>query len=203
MTRPIIPRTAPLRSGIALLVLAIVTHADVFAQTRPLPADTFAIVENGPTTCSALEAHRFDFWAGDWSVESRRRDSTGEWRETRNQWRAETVLGGCTFVDFADGDFGTGAMRGMGTRYYDAQRDRWFITSLSTENPGELGLWEGGFDEAGVGDFFMDIETPTGTLRSRIRWWDVTADGAEWEHAISRDQGATWTPTWRMTFRRK
>lgn len=156
----------------------------------------------GPTACVNEQAHGFDFWAGTWKVESRRRDAAGTWQESTNRWRAETVLGGCAFVDYANGDFGTGRLRGMGTRYYDPAADRWYITWMSTEQPGAFETWEGSFEDDGTAEFFTQIETPNGGLLSRIRWWDIEEDSAEWEHAISRDDGDTWIPTWRMTLSR-
>lgn len=193
---------------LVLLFAAVAASAppSTLAQEQASPedqAETSAGEDAGPDACVEAEAHRFDFWPGVWDVDSRRRDGSGGWRETSNEWRAEEVLGGCAFVDYADGDFGTGRLKGMGTRYYDPGTDRWFITWLSTEAPGRMGSWEGEFDEAGVGDFFAEIETPNGPLLSRIRWWDVEHDSAEWSHSISRDDGATWTTTWRMTFRRR
>lgn len=156
----------------------------------------------GPTACVNEEAHRFDFLAGEWIVESRRIDESGEWHETRNRWSVEAVLGGCAFVDYVDGDFGSGRFRGMGTRYYEPEADRWYITWMSTEAPGVLEIWEGGFDETGAGNFRQEIDTESGPIISRIRWWDIRADSVEWGHALSRDGGETWSPTWRMTLRR-
>jgi hypothetical protein len=189
-------RASILMAAVAGLTLAVPAAAQDGSEPDAGSAD-------GPTACVNDTAHQFDFWAGTWNVESRRRDANGEWQETRNQWQAETVLGGCTFVDYADGDFGTGRLRGMGTRYYDPGADRWYITWMSTEQPGAFETWEGGFDERGTSaEFFTEVPTPNGPIRSRIRWWDIREDSAEWEHAISRDDGATWIPTWRMTLRR-
>lgn len=148
------------------------------------------------------ESHRFDFLAGEWIAHSRRIDEVGQWHETTNPWSVETVLGGCAFVDYVDGDFGSGRFRGMGSRYYEPEANRWYVTWMSTDAPGVLETWEGGFDEAGAGHFYQEIDTPDGTMISRIRWWDIRDDAAEWEHALSRDGGETWSLTWRMTLRR-
>lgn len=156
----------------------------------------------GPSACVPGDAHRFDFWPGRWEVESRRRGTNGAWHETQNLWRATEVLGGCTFIDFADGDFGTGPLRGMGTRYYDPATGHWYITWMSTESPGVMQVWEGGFDSTGRGEFISRLMTANGPLLSRILWWDVLDHSAEWEHAISSDDGTTWLATWRMSFRR-
>lgn len=131
------------------------------------------------------------------------RGPDGTWVETEATWRAEEILGGCAFIDFARGDFGRGSMRGMGSRYYEPESDTWYITWLSTRSPGRLQIWEGGFDDDGTATFLQEVSTPQGPLLSRIRWWDLSDDYAEWEHAISRDGGETWQTTWRMTFRRQ
>ena len=189
-------RASILMAAAAGLTLAV----PAAAQESSTPDAGFA---DGPTACVNDDAHQFDFWAGTWNVESRRLDANRAWQETRNQWRAEEILGGCAFVDYADGDFGTGRLRGMGTRYYNPRADRWYITWMSTEAPGQLETWAGSFDESGTSaEFLTEVQTPNGPIRSRIRWWDIRETSAEWEHAISRDDGATWTPTWRMTLRR-
>lgn len=158
----------------------------------------------GPTACVNEASHGFDFLAGEWIAHSRRMDEEGQWHETTNPWRVEPVLGGCAFVDYVDGDFGSGRFRGMGTRYYEPEADRWYVTWMSTDAPGVLQSWEGGFDEVGAGDFYQEIDTPDGAMISRIRfrWKDMRDDTVEWEHALSRDGGETWSPTWQMTLRR-
>lgn len=55
--------------------------------------------------CDSEEAHRFDFWTGEWDVRSRTSQPDGTWLETDQEWHAEEVVGGCVFIDFADGDF--------------------------------------------------------------------------------------------------
>jgi len=169
----------------------------------PLPAPSQEVdTAAGPTACVNEASHRFDFLAGEWIADSRRIDESGAWHETRNPWSVETVLGGCAFVDYVDADFGSGRFRGMGTRYYEPDADRWYITWMSTVEPGVLEIWEGGFDESGDGRFYQEIDTPSGAVISRIRWWDIRERSVEWEHALSRDGGETWAPTWRMTLRR-
>lgn len=196
--------SAPLRSALAAAVLVLLASASAAsgqdADARPGAASEAR--DAGPTACVNETSHRFDFLAGEWIAHSRRIDETGQWHETTNPWSVETVLGGCAFVDFVDGDFGSGRFRGMGSRYYEPAADRWYITWMSTDAPGVLEIWEGGFDEAGAGHFFQEIDTPDGTMISRIRWWDIRDDSVEWEHALSRDGGETWSPTWRMTLRR-
>jgi hypothetical protein len=182
------------------LLAALVSTALAAVAPTPVAAQEMgdAPDANGPTACAGAESHRFDFWPGTWNVESRLRTDSG-WVETTHTWTARTILGGCAFIDFADADFGDGHLRGMGSRYYRPDSDTWYITWMSTQAPGRLGIWEGSFDDDGSGTFLRKVPTPDGTVLSRIRWWDITDRSAEWEHAVSRDGGDSWTPTWRMT----
>jgi hypothetical protein len=150
--------------------------------------------------CDSPQAHQFDFWAGAWNVESRTLQQDGTWLETDQEWRAEEVVGGCVFIDFADGNFSGQRMRGMGTRYWVPGEEKWIITWTSTDNPGGWGEWRGSFDADGNADFFQETETPNGIVTSRIRWEDITDNSAHWEYGISRDDGATWTTFWTMEF---
>lgn len=194
---------AKLLMSVLQKILAVFAVVVTIAVPQPLASQENAQPPAGEATaCAGPESHRFDFWAGIWSVESRMRNADGDWVETEATWRAEEILGGCAFIDFARGDFGGGPMRGMGSRYYEPRSGTWYITWLSTRAPGRLQVWEGGFEDDGTASFLREISTPEGTVLSRIRWWDLRDDFAEWEHAVSRDGGETWQPTWRMTFRR-
>ena len=153
--------------------------------------------------CDSPQAHQFDFWAGNWNVESRTLQQDGTWLETDQEWNAEEVVGGCLFIDFADGDFSGHRMRGMGTRFYVPSDNQWVITWTSTDNPGGWGEWRGNFDADGNADFFQETETPNGVVTSRIRWEDITDNSAHWEYGVSRDGGQTWTTFWTMEFSKK
>jgi hypothetical protein len=148
--------------------------------------------------CDTPQGGAFDFWPGFWRVESRQKESNGDWVETEGIWRAEPMLEGCGFLDYTTGDYGSGAMTGVGSRFYDPDRDVWTITWVSTEAPGRLGIWTGSFDEQGTGEFLRENETPGGPVVSRIRWYDVTPTSADWDYSVSRDGGETWTVLWEM-----
>lgn len=146
--------------------------------------------------CDTPQGRRFDFWAGTWTVESSLRTGPDAWHDTTLTWKAEPVLDGCGFIDFAEGDAGDGWFSGMGSRFYDPAADEWIITWISTQNPGVLGIWRGRFDGA-EGRFVRTSETPQGSVQTRIRWFNTTADSSDWEYAVSSD-GATWRPMWKM-----
>lgn len=188
-----------LSSAVAASALAVSVPARLSAQTTAQPSELRATEVDA---CAGPASHAFDFWPGVWEIESRRLTPEGRWLETRQTWRAETVLGGCAFVDLTDGDSAGEPMKGMGTRFWDPEREEWVITWLSTEAPGELGIWRGTFDDSGRGEFFQTYETPNGTVISRISWYDIRRDSLDWDHAISRDGGETWQQTWIMRLRK-
>lgn len=149
--------------------------------------------------CDSQAAHQFDFWIGDWQVQSRQIQADGSWHEVQEQWTARPIIGGCAIEDFAEGDFGGGMMRGFGLRYYNPTTDEWSITWMSTGAPGQLGVWTGKMSGTG-GDFLS--AAPDGGVVTRIRWEDVSADGAHWEYAVSQDEGVNWRTVWIMDFSR-
>lgn len=149
--------------------------------------------------CDAEPFHTFDFWEGDWDVDSSLRLPDGTWHQTTQSWSAEKRVGGCILVDYAEGDFGPTPMSGIGTRYYVPAQQQWVITWMSTQAPGQVGQWIGDFED-GVGDF---LSAGPGPVRTRIRWHDVTDNTVGWEYAVSQDDGESWVSQWTMQFRRK
>lgn len=164
-----------------------------FYARLPSPDDVEAAAR-----CDTPEGNRFDAWPGEWRVESRLRDAGGTWHETEQVWRAESAMGGCGFLDWTTGDFGAGPMSGVGSRFYDPRTDRWTITWVSTQNPGRIGVWEGAFDEEDVGDFFAEAEGPDGTVRTRIRWWNLTESSADWSYSVMPPGADAWQTVWEM-----
>lgn len=175
--------------------------SDVFdGFYTPLPTPR-AVDAESADRCDTPQGRRFDFWPGEWRVESRLRVGAGEWHQTQAVWRAEEVIGGCGFLDYTTGDYGRGPMSGVGSRFYNPETDRWIVTWVSTENPGSMGVWEGRFEEDGTGDFFRETQTAEGVVHSRIRWTNVREGRADWSYAVSSDGGDTWTTMWEMQFR--
>lgn len=169
---------------------------DGFYSRLPTPAT----VDVGADRCDTEQGRKFDFWPGEWRVESRRLTPGGEWHDARAVWTAEAVLAGCGFLDHTTADFGTGPVSGIGSRFYDPTTDQWTITWSSTDALGQVGVWKGRFDGEGTGDFYRTVETPDGMIRSRIRWTNIRNGYADWSYAVSRDGGETWATAWEMEF---
>ncbi|MFW6079139.1 MAG: hypothetical protein ACODAE_05925 [Gemmatimonadota bacterium] len=190
------------RVGLIAAVLALYAPVPLIGQATGASPVGGADEFEGVDLCAGPESHAFDFWPGEWEVESRRLASGGAWHESRLTVRVETVLGGCAFVDYIDGAPSGEPIRGMGSRFWDSEAEEWVVTWLSTESAGRLEVWRGTFDADGRGEFLQEVETAEGTLLSRLSWWDIEDDRAEWAHAISSDGGESWENTWTMRLRK-
>lgn len=171
-------------------------------STAALAACLSALAVDRPAACASAEARRFDFWPGAWRVESRYRTGAEQWLETTGRWRAESVVGGCVIIDFADGAFAGEPMRGMGTRYWDPDAEEWVVTWISTAAPGRWQEWRGTF-AGDIGNFYSRRSAGDDETFSRLQWRDIESDSARWSFAITRDGGETWTVHWTMAFRRE
>lgn len=190
---------APIAVGLAFAALVAGPPSALATQapSGPAASDTTDV-----DACTGPASHEFDFWPGVWEIDSRRLASDGQWVETRQMVRVETLLGGCAFIDYFEGAPSGEPMKGMGTRFWDPQEAEWVLTWMSTEDPGRLELWRGTFGENGRGEFLQTVETEDGTILSRISWYNIRGDSADWDHAISRDGGETWQRTWIMKLRK-
>jgi len=160
-----------------------------------------ALAGERPEACAGEAARQFDFWPGEWRVESRYRTGPDQWLQTEGRWLAEQVVGGCVIIDFADGAFSGTPMEGMGTRYWDPRAQLWVITWISTAHPGKWQEWRGRFVD-GVGNFYSASTDEVGEVYSRLQWSDIMGDSAAWNFAVTRDGGTTWETHWLMEFER-
>ena len=89
------------------------------------------------------------------------------------------------------------------TGAYDAEQNHWSIWWLdSRAMSGPLQAPNIGRFENGVGQFYAEFADNGKTIRSRLKWSDITATSARWEQAYSYDGGKTWDTNWIMTFQR-
>lgn len=128
--------------------------------------------------CNTPEFRQFDFWIGDWDVESAAAPGT----TSRN--RITLVNDGCTLREEYTTPVG---YAGTSRNFYDAARKRWHQTWI--DNQGGALYLEGGMEGAAmvlrsVGDA-QNVQRITWTRLDdgRVRQlWETTADG-----------GKTWT----------
>ena len=152
----------------------------------------------------SMSRHDFDFFAGAWRTENRRRNADGVWEDFTGSNQAEMHVDGLVQFDRYDApDFpGRGHVKAVTVRAYDETTGQWSIVWLSNYAPPDLrpvvGAWHGD-----VGVFSQTIETEDGRpLGVRFNWERLGADRARWAQSFSLDGGTTWDENWTMEFTR-
>lgn len=188
-TAPIPPgHTLRLLAALALLVNFVFGSAALAADPGPLPSD----------------AEGFYFLAGEWQVQHRKlKEPWGE----REEW--SQFEGSASFRTLVDGLVSVEELRdakgvafGGAIRSFDRERrvwsDSWVGARDGILQPGVIGRFNGN-----VGTFTTpDTHNDLVILASGV-WRRVSVDEFTWEQLLSRDNGATWLPTWQMRFQRK
>jgi hypothetical protein len=148
-------------------------------------------------------AHGFDFEIGDWRVHHRLQRANGEWWEFDGTCSMRALMGGASNVEEHIFTKPGGTTYGVALRAYDAQQDHWSIWWLDSRSmSGSLQAPNIGRFENGVGEFYAEFTDNGKSIRSRLKWSDITARSARWEQAYSYDGGKTWDTNWIMTFQR-
>ncbi len=144
----------------------------------------------------------FDFLAGDWRIQHRRRPTaTADWDRFEGEASCWTILGGAGSVEelrIPARDFS-----GLGLRLLDSASRTWSDHWVNAKSgriatPGTPGSFE-----HGVGLFFTDERDEQGPFVVAGIWDRITADACRWRQLVSRDEGRTWQPDWVMNWRRR
>lgn len=160
------------------------------------------------TATTADAVHAFDFLSGTWRVRNRRlrhplSDRPAEWYEFDARVTETPVWGGRANLEEYDATLPDGTrLQGLALRLWEPDTGRWTI-NWSSASTGRLDPpMVGGFDAAGVGEFYGDDTCDGRPIRLRFRWTSEGPDAARWEQAFSADGGATWETNWIMEFAR-
>ncbi len=162
-----------------------------------------------PQKCAVEQGRAFDFWLGEWEIEQQIRAADGSWIVLPARTSVSGSPDGCVLTEHWSGEvqfFWEGmnapeALMGYSVRAYDPRTTQWAIYWLDSRNRSFGAPYVGGF-ENGRGEFRRTLETPEGPRLGRIVFSGITASSANWELAVSADNGATWTTLWMMAMRR-
>jgi hypothetical protein len=156
----------------------------------------------------ALDAHRQDFaWlAGRWNVQHHRLKvrlaDNHDWEDFTGTSELWLTMNGLGTVDDNVINLPSGQYRAMGVRAFNPQTRQWLIWWVDSRNPATLDPPVAGGFENGVGTFIGPDVNRGQPVLCRYRWFDITANTATWDQALSPDHGATWETNWVMHFRR-
>jgi len=150
-----------------------------------------------------MDAEReFDFLQGEWDAACRVPTADG-WMEAPGTMTVSRILNGLVSLEFFEGIYHGGALKGVGLRAYNRETREWEHTWTDSLEPAHFHVWKGVFRDGKI-DLFGEWDEPDGKhVRSRLTWSDIRADSAHWESHRSSDGGKTWQPHWIIDIRRR
>ena len=191
-------------------------HLDRLTSRIAIAGQPVTILDLAPTARSGLgdgahaaraSHHDFDFLFGSWKVHNRylkgRLKQSTEWVEFEAQSAVEPLLHGFGHLDrfsaIRDGE----PFEGITLRLFDPASGEWSIHWADTKFartllPPMVGRFIGG-----VGEFYGDDILEGKKVKCRFLWTRPTPDSAQWEQALSGDDGKTWETNWVMRFTRR
>lgn len=178
-------------------------RSSTWAAALLLGALTVAATAIAPLAPPAPESRQFDFWLGTWSVNNRRLQAGGAWRdEGRAVARIDSILGGRAVLERWTGQGGY-PIFGFSVRAWEPNRERWVIV-LNWPGGGRaprFSAMEGTFRH-GRGAFFPPGYDGTWPQVTRFTFSDGLADSCRWDMAQTTDGGESWRTSWIMEFSR-
>ena len=144
----------------------------------------------------------FDFLEGQWDARCRVPAGDG-WEEAAGSLNASRILDGLVSLEFFEGIYHGGAVKGLGLRAFNRETREWEHTWTDNLAPGNFHVWKGVFVDGKI-DLLAEFADAEGKqVRSRLTWSEITADSAHWESARSYDDGQTWQLHWVIDIQRK
>jgi hypothetical protein len=134
--------------------------------------------------CQASEYHQFDFWIGDWEVQSPNGKIVGSNRVT-------SELDGCLLVEHWSST--VGGQLGSSFNYYDIRDKKWHQLYIS--NSGNAGAFPAMSGQLVDGKMIMLTDDNSGSV-SRWTWYSVSPGHVRQMAEKSLDHGKTWKVTW-------
>jgi len=170
------------------------TAAAAFAASAPRPA----LATTAPPALG--KAGDFDFLAGRWSIQHRKRKADGSWDTFAGEATCWTILGGVGSVE--ELRIPARDLSGMGLRLLDLETRIWsdYWVNAKSGVLGEAGLT--GVFVDGVGNFTAEDNDNGKPIVVRGVWDQITPKSCRWRQGVSHDAGATWDEGWIMAWTR-
>lgn len=164
---------------------ALVARLEGAAELASLDAAAVKEIASTLTPCSSKVYRHFDFWLGDWAVES---PTTGA---ALGKNVVTSHLGGCMLIEHWTS--AGGSQEGMSMNYFDSRDDSW--NQIYLDDSGNVGNWPP--LKGGLKDGVMVLDSPEdATPRTRWMWTDLGEGRVQQRADSSTDGGKTWTTVW-------
>jgi len=172
-----------------LLVLTVALTAPAWGQSRKR-ASAGPAAPKGPP-CSGPAYHQFDFWIGQWEVQTPKGTPAGE-------NKVEKILEGCALRESwtaADGSHGTSLTS------YDAPGNRW--TQTFVDDLGMVLVLEGEYRDGRMVLSGQRSSSRGSTILNRIVWTKLEGERIRQRWEQSPDDGRNWTVLFEGLYARK
>jgi hypothetical protein len=189
-------------AGTALGAMALLGEGAVARGATDADADVDRVVPQRPATPTPGRPGDFDFLAGEWQIQHRRRPGgSSEWDRFRGEATCWSLLAGAASVE--ELRIPERGFSGMGLRLLDVSSHVWSDYWVNARS-GVLGApgMPGSF-ERGAGLFFSEDSDDRGPFVVASVWDRITPAGCRWRQLVSRDQGRSWEPDWIMEWTRR
>jgi hypothetical protein len=172
-----------------LLVLLLAVSLPAWGQSRKRASATPAVPKGPP--CSGPAYHQFDFWLGEWEVQTPKGTPAGE-------NKVEKILDGCAIRESwtaADGSHGASLTS------YDAPASRW--TQTFVDDLGMVLVLEGEYRDGRMVLSGQRSGSRGSTILNRIVWTKLEGERIRQRWEQSPDEGRNWTVLFEGLYARK
>ena len=170
---------------VLLVLLAVLVPLSASAQKKRV-----ASAPKGPP-CSATAYRQFDFWIGDWEVQTPKGSPAGE-------NKVEKILDGCALRESWTGVDGS---HGSSITSYDAPGGRW--TQTFVDDLGMVLVLDGEFRDGKMTLSGRRSASRGSSMLNRIVWQKMEGDKIRQRWEQSADDGKNWTLLFEGIYSRK
>ncbi|MBD3169517.1 MAG: DUF1579 domain-containing protein [candidate division Zixibacteria bacterium] len=163
---------------------------------------SLAMGQTSESRCDSPEASQFDFWVGEWEMQSSRLiKAAGKeiWQTSKASNTITKELGSCVIMERFNGhpavDF-----KGISVSVYDPAEGLWRQTWV--DDWGGYMLFTGGMD----GDKMIlsrEVEVDGQTVHQRMIFENIKENSFDWRWEKSFDGGENYKPFWLLKYKRK
>lgn len=144
------------------------------------------------------EGKQFDFFLGEWQTESSFNQGEGKWFTWTDTCKTAKFADGNGIVDYWESK--SAPSRGLYMRTFNINTNEWEITGQGSLGMTGFTVWNGKWEEDGVGTFFTTNEKMKTT--SRITFSNISENSFDWKMDKKKDGEKEWVTTMKMKFNR-